>query len=341
MPPGRRPYARARRPDVTSRSRAAKGPPVRGPPAGRDDRQDGPVHPPGRRRGTVAVRSAAPRYAATGPRYALAPGGRPRLHGLGFRDCARPVDPRATRPPARSPTPQERSSDEGHHRRRRRWRRVVCRATAPARRVGRDRLVDRGPYVSFANCGLPYYVGGVIEHDRACSWRTRALPPSGSTSSAARAARRSGSTAEGTINVRDLRTTGAVTTGPTTSWSCRPAPLRSGRPARASTCRESSWSAPSPTSHAIREWIEGHVADLAGIERVHRDSRPSAREARGRRRRRLHRPGDGREPRPSRPRRHRGRARPTAHVADGPGDGRATSSATSPATVSGSPSTRT
>src|SRR5512147_656334 len=24
-------------------------------------------------------------------------------------------------------------------------------------------MVERGPYVSFANCGLPYHVGGVIE----------------------------------------------------------------------------------------------------------------------------------------------------------------------------------
>ena len=23
-------------------------------------------------------------------------------------------------------------------------------------------MIDRGPYVSFANCGLPYYVGNVI-----------------------------------------------------------------------------------------------------------------------------------------------------------------------------------
>ncbi len=27
-------------------------------------------------------------------------------------------------------------------------------------------IFDRGPYVSFANCGLPYYVGGVIEHEK-------------------------------------------------------------------------------------------------------------------------------------------------------------------------------
>jgi len=24
-------------------------------------------------------------------------------------------------------------------------------------------LIERGPYVSFANCGLPYYIGGVIK----------------------------------------------------------------------------------------------------------------------------------------------------------------------------------
>lgn len=26
-------------------------------------------------------------------------------------------------------------------------------------------IFDRGPYISFANCGLPYFVGGIIEHD--------------------------------------------------------------------------------------------------------------------------------------------------------------------------------
>ena len=26
-------------------------------------------------------------------------------------------------------------------------------------------LIDRGPYVSFANCGLPYYVGDVIKDE--------------------------------------------------------------------------------------------------------------------------------------------------------------------------------
>jgi len=26
-------------------------------------------------------------------------------------------------------------------------------------------MVERGPYVSYANCGLPYYVGGIIEKE--------------------------------------------------------------------------------------------------------------------------------------------------------------------------------
>ncbi len=26
-------------------------------------------------------------------------------------------------------------------------------------------MVERGPYVSYANCGLPYHVGGIIEKE--------------------------------------------------------------------------------------------------------------------------------------------------------------------------------
>src|SRR6266702_1570481 len=26
-------------------------------------------------------------------------------------------------------------------------------------------MVERGPYVSYANCGLPYHIGGVIENE--------------------------------------------------------------------------------------------------------------------------------------------------------------------------------
>jgi len=40
---------------------------------------------------------------------------------------------------------------------------------ARARRLSEDAeiiLFDRGPYVSFANCGLPYYVGNVIRNEQ-------------------------------------------------------------------------------------------------------------------------------------------------------------------------------
>ncbi len=36
-------------------------------------------------------------------------------------------------------------------------------------------MVERGPYVSYANCGLPYYVGGVIRVSRACWWRMKKI----------------------------------------------------------------------------------------------------------------------------------------------------------------------
>ena len=39
---------------------------------------------------------------------------------------------------------------------------------ARLRRLNEDAeilMVERGPYVSYANCGLPYHVGGVIEKE--------------------------------------------------------------------------------------------------------------------------------------------------------------------------------
>ena len=50
-------------------------------------------------------------------------------------------------------------------------------------------MVERGPYVSYANCGLPYHVGGVIAASRACWWRHRTRFASSSASTCGRAAR--------------------------------------------------------------------------------------------------------------------------------------------------------
>lgn len=38
-------------------------------------------------------------------------------------------------------------------------------------------MVERGPYVSYANCGLPYHVGGVIEKGIEPLGRERAAVP--------------------------------------------------------------------------------------------------------------------------------------------------------------------
>ena len=38
-------------------------------------------------------------------------------------------------------------------------------------------MVERGPYVSYANCGLPYHVSGVIEKELSSAGRERAAVP--------------------------------------------------------------------------------------------------------------------------------------------------------------------
>ena len=41
-------------------------------------------------------------------------------------------------------------------------------------------VLERSKYVSFANCGLPYYVGGEIEDPAKLLLHTPAIPQSGS-----------------------------------------------------------------------------------------------------------------------------------------------------------------
>ena len=120
-------------------------------------------------------------------------------------------------------------------------------------------MVERGPYVSYANCGLPYHVGGVIEHESNLlvanegvfreqfaidcrtdprSWRSRRRADR----AAARCRDRRG-------DHRVLRQARAVA-----GRGVRPPAPAGHRPARhLRRC------APCPTPRAIREWIErGH-----------------------------------------------------------------------------------
>ena len=50
-------------------------------------------------------------------------------------------------------------------------------------------MVERGPYVSYANCGLPYHIGGVIEKESSLLVASERLSASSSRSMCGRTAR--------------------------------------------------------------------------------------------------------------------------------------------------------
>ena len=129
-------------------------------------------------------------------------------------------------------------------------------------------MVERGPYVSYANCGLPYHVGGVIrggiepaggdrEHVPLAVRHRRADELRGGRHLARQEDRRAARRRHRRGNDRALRQAGAVARGAD----------RSGRRCRASTCRASSRSAPCPTRGRSAQWIERGSAFLAGMHR--------------------------------------------------------------------------
>ncbi len=127
-------------------------------------------------------------------------------------------------------------------------------------------VVERGPYISYANCGLPYYVGGLIPRESklvladAALFRAqlnvevRTLCEAVSISPEAR-----------TIQLRDV-TSGEVTTESYDTLVLSPgaAPIWPALPGidlpgifKVRTV---------PDVHVIREWMEGHVADPSGLD---------------------------------------------------------------------------
>ncbi len=127
-------------------------------------------------------------------------------------------------------------------------------------------VVERGPYISYANCGLPYYVGGLIPRESklvladAALFRAqlnvevRTLCEAVSISPEAR-----------TIQLRDV-TTGEVTTESYDRLVLSPgaAPIWPALPGidlpgifKVRTV---------PDVHVIREWMEGHVTDPSGLD---------------------------------------------------------------------------
>jgi len=127
-------------------------------------------------------------------------------------------------------------------------------------------VVERGPYISYANCGLPYYVGGLIPRESklvladAALFRAqlnvevRTMCEAVSISPEAR-----------TIQLRDVAT-GEVTTESYDKLVLSPgaAPIWPALPGidlpgifRVRTV---------PDVHVIREWMEGHVSDPSGLD---------------------------------------------------------------------------
>ncbi|MCU0479110.1 MAG: FAD-dependent oxidoreductase [Chloroflexi bacterium] len=127
-------------------------------------------------------------------------------------------------------------------------------------------VVERGPHISYANCGLPYYVGGLIPRESklvladAALFRAqlnvevRTLCEAVAIDPAAK-----------TVQLRDVAT-GEVTTESYDKLVLSPGatPIRPPLPGidlpGVFVVRTV------PDVHAIREWMEGHVADPSGLD---------------------------------------------------------------------------
>ncbi len=127
-------------------------------------------------------------------------------------------------------------------------------------------LVERGPYVSYANCGLPYYVGGVIEKEASLLLATPEVFRSMFAIDCRTGCEVVGvSAAEGIVELKDLAT-GAVTTENYDKLVLSPgaAPIRPPLPGidlpgifPVRTV---------PDAAAVREWVQSSLTELPGLD---------------------------------------------------------------------------
>ena len=176
-------------------------------------------------------------------------------------------------------------------------------------------MVERGPYVSYANCGLPYYIGGVIEQQSSLLVATADTFRDTFAVDARTDCEVVGIAAgEKTVQLKD-RTTGEVTTEHYDKLVLSPgaAPIRPPLPGidlpGIFGVRTVPDAAPDPR---LARRASRQIGRYGLLHRV-----PDAQEgpARGRRRRGLHRHRDGREPGRARLRGHAAAARRPDHVA--------------------------
>jgi NADPH-dependent 2,4-dienoyl-CoA reductase/sulfur reductase-like enzyme/rhodanese-related sulfurtransferase len=127
-------------------------------------------------------------------------------------------------------------------------------------------VVERGPHISYANCGLPYYVGGVIKRESSLVLADAALFKA-SLDVEVRTHCEAVSIAPGakTVELRDTRT-GETTTEPYDTLVLSPGatPVRPDLPGiglpGVFTVRTV------PDVHAIKEWLEGTIAEPSGLD---------------------------------------------------------------------------
>ncbi len=127
-------------------------------------------------------------------------------------------------------------------------------------------VVERGPHISYANCGLPYYVGGLIPRESklvladAALFRAqlnvevRTLCEAVAIDPAAK-----------TVQLRDVAT-GEVTTESYDKLVLSPGATPIRPPLPGIDLPGIFVVRTVPDVHAIREWMEGHVADPSGLD---------------------------------------------------------------------------
>ena len=181
-------------------------------------------------------------------------------------------------------------------------------------------MVERGPYVSYANCGLPYHVSGVIPEESSLLVATEQMfravfNVEVRTSCEAVAI----DPKKKTVDLRDVKT-GKVTTESYDKLVLSPgaAPIRPPLPGIDLPGIFSVRTV--PDARTIREWLHRGEGDEDRDGLVHRPSGRHEAEAGGGGRRRVHRPRDGRELRPPRPRGDARREAEPGHAAARPGD---------------------
>ena len=182
-------------------------------------------------------------------------------------------------------------------------------------------MVERGPYVSYANCGLPYHVGGAIEQESSLLVATeQTFREQFAIDVRTRCEVVGISAAQKTVDLKN-HVTGEVTTETYDKLVLSPgaAPIRPPLPGIDLPGIFSVRTV--PDARNIRAWLDRDAAEAIWNARVHGNADGDACQARRGGRRWLHRPGDGGKPDPSRAGRDAGRAAQSGHAPARSGNG--------------------